>query len=83
MVQDLNTISDLAGSGMSLIYLTAATANRPKENTVGICIHLQRIQADHSASQIVSQVVLYPNKLYFRSGYGTGETISWYEWREL
>lgn len=82
-VDDLNEVVHKVNAGLSLLYTTAATQNRPGDSIVGLCFHLQRIARDVSGSQIVAQMMIYPNKIYVRAGYGNGNTIVGFDWRSL
>ena len=80
---DLNESYKKAGPGLSLLYTTSDTKNRPSIEVIGACIHLQRLTTGTITSQIISQIFINKSKIYVRSGSEKDGGIFWDEWRTL
>lgn len=80
---DLNESYKKAGPGLSLLYTTSDTKNRPSIEVIGPCIHLQRLTTGTIVSQMISQIFINNSKIYVRTGSEKDGGIFWNEWRTL
>lgn len=78
--EDLNTIHLSLTQGLTLLYCNPNVANIPAGSNA-LCIHLQRLKNGNiSSSQYITQIIFSTTKLYYRSGIGNGNDITWKEW---
>lgn len=84
IVTDLDLAHEKAGSGLSLVYATNGTSNKPTDDSAGVYLHIQRLGVGIvTVSQKISQLTMSNNSIYIRTGVGNGLSISWSDWKAL
>lgn len=78
-VNDLDVDVTTLGAGMTMI--SAVLVSNPVNAPFGTWIHVQRLSHDCSEQQYVFQFNITNGKLYFRSGKGNGEGVTWNDLR--